>query len=151
MQLAFIYGDRLSSKLTKLFTGSTCYHVAFTDGHCAWDMNLLFRRRLWPQYPAKNVILIPTPVQVTVADLEYELSTAEYSYSFVDYCLFALRPLYHLIGKSTRNQNGKICSEAVADILLSKGWQQEFKEVPSPADLEVALLGRKNAICPQPV
>ena len=150
MKLAFIYGDRLSSKLTFFFTRSRCFHVAFTDTYYQWDMHLLVRRRLWPQYPEKNVILVDCPVEVSVADLEYELSTAEYTYSFLDYALFALRPLYHLFGKSTRNMNGKICSEFVADVLKSKGWKHEFKEVPSPADMEEVLLGKRNAICQIP-
>lgn len=45
MQIAFVYGRQPSSTLTKFFTGSTCYHVGFTNGEHFWDMNLIRRRR----------------------------------------------------------------------------------------------------------
>jgi hypothetical protein len=69
------------------------------------------------------------------------LSTADYNYGYIDYLLFALRPIYHLFGKSTRNADGVICSELVYSVLLMNGWKHRFKEVPSPADLE-------RVICP---
>ena len=146
MKIAFIYGTRLSSKLTKWFTGSTCYHVGFTDGSKFWDMNLIRRRRLWPLYPPDHVILIDCPVDVTADYLNHRLDTATDTYGWRDYLLFALRPLYHLLGKSTRNVGGVICSEMVADDLMANGWLYPFAEVPSPADMELALLGRVDAI-----
>lgn len=146
MQLAFIYGKKPSSTLTRLFTGSTCYHVAFTDGQHLWDMNLLRRRRRWPLYPADRVILVDVPVPVSREYLEAQLETDDSRYGFSDYLLFALRPLYHLIGKSTRNAGGLICSELVALDLAANGWPVRFQEVPAPADLEEALLGRRDAI-----
>lgn len=147
MQVAFIYGKKPSSVLTRLFTGSTCYHVGFTDGDRFWDMHWIRRRRVWKgRYPKERVILVPAPVAITRAYLEHQLETDEELYGFRDYALFALRWLYHLVGKSTRNADGVICSEMVANDLVANGWAHRFAEVPSPADLELELLGVKNAI-----
>lgn len=146
MQIVFIYGKPLSAKLTKFFTGSTCYHCGFTDGMKFWDMNLIRRRRLWPLYPASHVIAVETPVPVTAAYLDYQLDTDSARYGVWDYMLFGLRWLYHLAGKSTRNAGGLICSELVANDLVANGWPVRFDEVPSPADLELAVLGRRDAI-----
>jgi hypothetical protein len=146
MKIAFIYGKRPSSILTQLFTGSTCYHVGFTNGVHFWDMNLIRRRRLWPLYPEGHVILVDPPVEVPAEYLEHMLDIDEATYGWHDYLLFALRPIYHLFGKSTRNASGTICSEMVADDLKANGWAVRFNEVPSPADLELAIIGRKDAI-----
>ncbi len=147
MNLAFVYGTGLSSKLSRFFTGSTCYHVGFTDGVYIWDMNLLRRRRVWAgMYPQDRKIVVECPVAVPREFLEYRLETDDSRYGIIDYLLFAIRPLYHLFGKSTRNQNGVICSEMVADDLAANGWPVKFAEVPSPADLEVAILGIRDAI-----
>lgn len=149
MQIAFIYGTHFSSRLTRLFTGSTCYHLAFTDGARMWDMHLIRRRRLWPHYPASRVILVPTPVPVTAEYLDHQLDTDESRYGVMDYLLFGFRWAYHLAGKSTRNASGLICSEMVANDLAANGWDARFwlgKEVPSPADLELAVLGIKDAM-----
>lgn len=146
MKIAFIYGKRPSSTLTKFFTGSTCYHVGFTDGVRFWDMNLIRRRRLWPMYPEGRVILADCPAEISAEYLDHRLDTDDATYGWRDYLLFALRPFYHLIGKSTRNAGGTICSEMVADDLRANGWPVQFDEVPSPADLELVILGRKDAI-----
>ena len=146
VQVVFVYGKPLSSRLTRFFTGSTCYHVAFADGAKLWDMNLIRRRRNWPLYPAHRVILADCPLPVPAEYLDHQLDTDTQRYGVVDYLLFALRPLYHLVGKSTRNAGGVICSEMVANDLAARGWPVRFKEVPSPADLERAILGRIDAI-----
>ena len=143
MKLVFIYGDakNISADLTEFWTGSRCYHVGFTDGIHFWDMNLIRRRRLWPVYPPeKKVILIDCPAKVTIDYLEHQLDTSEEKYGWRDYLMFALRPIYHLFGKSTRNIGGTICSEMVANDMIACGWEHRFKEVPSPADLEKVLL-----------
>ena len=140
MKIVFVYGNRLSSKLTKLFTGSNCYHVAFTDGVHLWDMHFIRRRRLWSAYAAKNVVLVDCPCDVTAEYLNHKLDTSDETYGWRDYVLFAARPIYHLFGRSTRNVNGTICSEMVADDLIANGWPVRFDEVPSPADLEAILL-----------
>jgi hypothetical protein len=146
MQVVFVYGKQPSSTLTRLFTGSTCYHVGFTDGVKFWDMNLIRRRRLWPQYVTRKTIAFTCPVPVSAEYLDRMLDTDANHYGFVDYFLFLLRPLYHLIGRSTRNAGGVICSEMVANDLRANGWEVEYPEVPSPADLERVILGRIDAI-----
>lgn len=147
MKIAFIYGKQPSSALTKTFTGSTCYHVGFTDGVHFWDMNLIRRRRVWAGlYDPAKVILAECPVAVSAAFLESRLETDDSTYGFVDYLMFALRPLYHLFGASTRNRGGVICSEMIAGDLVINGWPTRFAEVPSPAQLEAAILGIVDAI-----
>lgn len=146
MKVVFLYGKKVPSFLTRLFTGSTCYHVGFTDGARFWDMHLIRRRRLWSRYEATDKVLIDAPVSITAEYLDHKLDTDEARYGVIDYILFALRPIYHLFGKSTRNADGLICSEMVADDLNSNGWRYTFKEVPSPADLELALGGKKDLI-----
>lgn len=147
MKVAFIYGKQPSSALTRFFTGSECYHVGLTDGRHFWDMNLIRRRRLWPGlYPESHVRLAECPVEVTTEYLEHRLDTDEATYGWADYLLFALRPLYHLFGRSTRNAGGVICSEMVYNDLKVNGWSVRFEEVPSPADLERHILkGVTNA------
>lgn len=141
MKIAFIYSkSKWSGKLTKLWTGSYCYHVAFVDGNIMYDMNLIRRKRPWPYYNNEDVILVDSPVDVPKEYLEDKLLQDENSYGFIDYCLFTLRPLFHLFGKSTPNAGGLICSEMVYEDLRANGWQRVFTEVPSPADLERVLV-----------
>ena len=147
MKLAFISNkNKLSGKLTKFFTGTFCYHVAFVDLKTGrmYDMNLLRRKRLWPYYDSEEIRLVECPVDVPAEYLEAKLLTDENHYGFFDYCLFALRPLFHLFGKSTRNAGGVICSEMVYEDLKANGWQRRFDEVPSPADLEREILNLGN-------
>lgn len=149
MKIAFVYSkSKLSGKLTKFFTGSYCYHVAWVDEKLGmmWDMNLIRRTRVWPHYPENQVILVDSPVDVKPEYLYQMLRTDENKYGVLDYLLFALRPLYHLVGKSTPNAGGTICSEMVYQDLVTNGFPDTFKEVPSPADLEELLLGKRNAI-----
>ncbi len=144
MKIAFIYGKKPSSTLTKIFTGSSCYHVGFTDGVKFWDMHLIRRRRLWSIYNNKKTVLIEAPVSITAEYLDHKLDTDEARYGVIDYGLFGLRPIYHFFGKSTRNAGGIICSEMVADDLNANGWRYTFKEVPRPADIEYALGGKRD-------
>ena len=144
MKIAFIYNKQPSSTLTKIFTGSSCYHVGFTDGVKFWDMHLIRRRRLWSIYNNKKTVLIEAPVSITAEYLDHKLDTDKARYGVIDYLLFGLRPIYHLFGKSTRNAGGVICSEMVVDDLNANGWRYTFKEVPSPADLEYALGGKRD-------
>lgn len=146
MQIVFVYGKPLSSALTKFFTGSTCYHCGFTDGVKFWDMNLIRRRRNWPMYPAERVIVVDCPVAVTAEYLDHMLDTDQSHYGVIDYLLFGFRWAYHLVGKSTRNAGGVICSEMIASDLIQNGWVGHFEEVPAPADLELAIIGRRDAI-----
>jgi hypothetical protein len=147
MKIAFCYGRGLSSTLTRIFTGSTCYHVGFTDGVHFWDMNLIRRRRVWAGlYDPAKVILAECPVAISREFLEHRLESDDSTYGFADYLLFALRPIYHALGRSTRNHGGVICSEMVAGDLVINGWPVRFAEVPSPATLESSILGIVDAI-----
>ncbi|MFN5801305.1 MAG: hypothetical protein ACK44V_00460, partial [Burkholderiales bacterium] len=80
MKIAFIYGKKPSSTLTKIFTGSSCYHVGFTDGVKFWDMHLIRRRRLWSIYNDKKTVLIEAPVSITAEYLDHKLDTDEARY-----------------------------------------------------------------------
>ena len=129
--------DKLSGKLTKFFTGCHAYHTGWldTDTELFYDQNLLRRRRIWPLYSPENVLLFDEPLMTTKI-LEDQLSRDGTRYgvldylgfgwrrlfrmsvpvmpnspSFIDLVLFRLRGVYHLIGKSTRNRSGAICSE----------------------------------------
>lgn len=147
MQIVFLYGKWPSSLLTLLATGSTCYHVGFTDGVSFWDMHKRRRRQSWPGlYPESRVILKECPAPVTAEYLNGQLVTDKSTYGWRDYLLFSVRWAYHLVGCSTRNYGGIICSEMVDEDMGAHGWPVKFEEVPSPADLELIVLGRKNAI-----
>ncbi len=147
MKIVFIYNKRPNSTLTHFFTGSSCYHVGFTDGVKFWDMHEIRRRRNWVGlYPLERVLLAECPVDVTAQYLDDQLDTDRSTYGYVDYMLFCLRWAYHLVGQSTRNAGGVICSELVANDLAKNGWTTRFAEVPSPADLESAIFGRKDAL-----
>lgn len=139
MKIAFMFNEeKLCAKMTKFFTGCYCYHVAFVDekNDIMYDMNLLRRKRRWSSYgPRDKAVLVEAPVNVTAEYLEEQLLIDNNWYGVFDYALFALRPLYHLLGKSTRNAGGVICSEMVYIDLVDNGWTIDFREVPSPCDL----------------
>lgn len=152
MKLAIIHADpeqKLSARLTLLFTGSTAYHCGFvdeTDG--TWfDMSWLPRKAAWPRYlpPVKWVNLYHVP-NLTRAHCEALLKRdSDIKYGVADYLLFGLRPLYHLVGKSTRNASGMICSEMCALWLREAGYETPVNPVPSPADLERWAQSSKSA------
>jgi hypothetical protein len=116
IKLAIIFNDhKLSGLLTRFFTGCYAYHVAWVDeeaGHM-YDMNWLRRRRVWPCYDPAHVALFEAPDGITREYMEAKLDTDDATYGWKDYALFALRPLYHLFGRSTRNAGGVICSEMI--------------------------------------
>lgn len=149
MQVAIIFNaHKLSGKLTRLFTGCYAYHVAWVDeaGGKMWDMNLLRRRRVWPHYPPEQVLLFDAPAQVTSGYLEQMLETDSNAYGWRDYLLFALRPLYHLFGRSTRNAGGVICSEMINNDIWACGGMTPWPvdgPPPSPCDLCRWLSGRQ--------
>lgn len=147
MQLAVIFNaQKLSGRLTRLFTGCAAYHVAWVDEEAGlmYDMNLLRRRRKWPYYPQDRVALFDAPALVTRDYLEDKLTSDENRYGFTDYLLFALRLLYHLFGRSTRNAGGVICSEMVNDDIWACGGVTPWRPSdapPSPCDLYGWLRG----------
>ena len=140
MKIAIISNPKkLSSKLTQFFTGSPAYHICFVDESIGkmWDMNLLFRRRLWPHYKPENVTFYQCPVNVTVDDLELWLDTDEDWYSVLEYTAFAIKKIFTGYKPSFK---GAICSEKVAQILEKNGWLSPFESTPSPADFEKVLI-----------
>lgn len=130
--------NKISAKLTMWATGSHAYHIGFTDGVKFWDMNLLFRRRLWPHYPPENVALYKCPVKLTAKDLDYELDTSEDVYGVLDYAWFAVKRIFGV--KGSPSFKGAICSEKVEQILIKHGWLSPFESTPSPADFERVLI-----------
>lgn len=140
MKLAIILNSRkLSGLLTKLATGCYAYHVAWVDEDAGlmYDMHFIRRCRKWPHYPEAQVIMFDVP-EVTRAYLESMNITDEAKYGVIDYCLFALRPLFHLFGKSTRNANGVICSEMINNDMIACGVTTPWRLLdapPSPCDI----------------
>jgi len=137
MKIAIIFNaEKLSGKLTKFWTGCYAYHVAFVDEESGrmYDMNLLRRRRLWPAYKPENYVLFEAPGNVTREYLEHMLDTDKNRYGVFDYCLFALRPLFHLFGKSTVNAGGVICSEMInIDVRACQGFTPWPLDAPPPS------------------
>ena len=145
MKVAFFYGKQPQSFLAWLFTRSSCYHVGFTDESRLWDMNWIRRRRIWnPSVPMQE-ILVDCPVPVPVTFLEIQLETDGSHYGVLDYLAFVLRRFFRRL---RFNGKGLICSEMVLNDLKACGWEPPawMPEVPSPGDLELALLGTRNAI-----
>lgn len=131
--------DKLSGKLTRFFTGSYAYHIGFVDTERGkfYDMNLLFRRRLWPHYDPKHVTLYECPVPVTSETLEFFLDTDNDWYGVFDYIAFGIKKLLPGYRPSFK---GAICSEKVDEILVFSGWLSPFMaSPPSPADFEKVL------------
>lgn len=84
------------------------------------------------------MLLFDAPACITAAYLERQLDVDTATYGWQDYLLFALRPLYHLFGKSTRNAGGVICSEMINNDIRACGgvtpWATSDAP-PSPCDL----------------
>ena len=149
MKLAIIFNhNKLSGRLTRFWTGCYAYHTAWVDEEAGvmYDMNLLRRRRAWPHYPEAEVILEDFP-QVTREYLERRLTEDDARYGVVDYCLFMLRPLFHLLGYSTRNAAGVICSEMCNIDARACGYDTPWPldaPPPSPCDWFRWLLSRHH-------
>ena len=140
MKIAIISNPKkLSSKLTQFFTGSPAYHICFVDEELGkmWDMNLLFRRRIWPHYKPENVTFYQCPVNLSANDLEWWLDHDEDWYGVLDYTSFAIKKLFNGFKPSFK---GAICSEKVEQILIKNGWLSPFEGTPSPADFEKVLI-----------
>lgn len=139
MKLGIVFNpNKFSGKLTKFWTGCYAYHVVWVDEErgLMYDMNLLRRRRKWPHYGEAEVLLFDFP-KVTQEFLEEKLSSDDSVYGWKDYLLFSLRPLYHLLGKNTRNAGGVICSEMTNNDIWECGdttpWPVNGPP-PSPCD-----------------
>lgn len=142
MKLAILYNEhKFSGKLTKFFTGSYAYHTAWVDeeNEIMYDMSLINRRRTWPHYHPPATWKFYDFPEVTREYLEYQLTHDNNTYGVIDYCMFLIRPIFHLVGKSTINAGGIICSEKINIDLWNCGVVTPFKitdEPPSPADLD---------------
>ncbi len=143
MKLAFIHAHpskRFSAWLTKIFTGSTAYHCGFVDEAegTFFDMHLLPRKVDWPRYQKQGywVELYDIPGLSREMCEKFLQRDSIYKYDFVDYFLFALRPIYHFFGKSTRGAKGLICSRMCGKWAKDAGYDAPFDPSPSPGDLE---------------
>jgi len=137
-KLCVLFGNNISSKLTQFFTGSRAYHTFWLTNDYVYDMHLIRRRRPFYTYLGCETIEREFP-DITQAYLEERLTNDNSWYGVKDYCLFLLRPLYHLFGKSTRNCGGVICSEMCNIDLRACGYPTPWdldKEPPSPGDFE---------------
>lgn len=145
-KVIFFYSQtKFSAKLTKIFTGSFCYHVGWlvTNPHTGeeevFDMNLLRRVRSFSEVSLHlrgPIKIVEVPVDVSWSYLYGKLKSDENVYGFKDYLLFGFRKIFHLFGASTPNAQGVICSEMVYNDAVENGHPAVFTEVPSPADLE---------------
>jgi len=138
----FIDPSKPFGKLTKIFTGCYAYHTAFLQEESGYiyDMYLMRRRRYWDsikkEYEGKYLIY-DSPIEILEDYFVNSILNRSDPYGFKDYLLFGLRPIYHLFGKSTRNEKGVVCSEMILEDLASNGWldmPKEWKEIPSPCD-----------------
>lgn len=146
MKLAVIIGDpkvRFLSWMTSVFTKCPAYHIAFVDEktNMMYDMYWIRRRRTWPRYTDDQVMLFDID-HVTVEYLEEQLSTDTSEYGFLDYLMFAVKPIFHLFGKTTRNAGGVICSEMVNKDIIACGGTTPFPldYVPNPCEFLSWLL-----------
>lgn len=138
-------------KLTTFFTGCPAYHVGFLDeqSNRFYDMNLLFRRRIWPCYPEDQYEMFDCPVPLTQTDLEVHLETDPDYYGFIDYLFFGFRKLPQFLGFKFKNHKGAICSEKVNQILIAHGWISPWgpnDPPPSPCDWRVYLTAIKTSV-----
>lgn len=151
MKLAIIHAPAskfFMARLTKFFTGSTAYHSGFVDEATGtfYDMDLLPRKCPWPRYSApKYAVLYDVPLLTREHCEAFLKQDSREGYGYWDYLLFALRPIYHLFGKSTRNAKGIICSELNAIWLNRVGYNVPMDEVPSPKDMEDWALNNLSA------
>lgn len=138
MKLGFALNDKkISGILTKFFTGCTAYHSFWHDDEFMYDMHLIRRRRKWPHYGSSTTVISFDVPEVTREFLEEKLSTDDSVYGWRDYLLFALRPVYHLFGKSTRNAGGVICSEMTNIDMVESDIETPWpidSAPPSPCD-----------------
>lgn len=141
IQVAIIYSKtKLSGKLTKFWTNSYAYHCGFVDleNDTFYDMNRLPRKVYWSAKKYKDYTLHHCALTISDCEHNLKLDSLNSRYGFLDYTLFALRPLFHFFGQSTRNLNGEICSEMLNNWLWRKRAQatpfNPLDEPPSPAD-----------------
>lgn len=141
IQLAIIYSKtKLSGRLTKFWTGEYAYHCGFLDAEndTFYEMNIMPRAVSWAAKNYKDYSLHPTNLTAEDCFSYLKQDALHVRYGVFDYAMFALRPVYHLFGQSTRNFSGEICSEWLNKCLWRKtpnATQFNPKDAPpSPAD-----------------
>jgi hypothetical protein len=150
----FLHPGSFKGWLMKAFTGCYSYHcgILMEDTQTFYDMFWMRRRRPWAEvltqlnHQGSVFKIIDSPVDIKEDYLISAILDNNTHYGVADYALFALRWVYHLIGKPTINAKGMICSEMVYYDLLLHSWGGQFKEVPSPCDLIRALSTKKSKL-----
>lgn len=147
MYVAFIFSNtNWEGKLCNLFTGCYCYHVGFVTDDKKWmyELNILRRRVSWEgRYPEENVMLVPCPVKEEwllddIANYNGHIFDPGSWYGLANYLMFAVRPIYRVLGKQPKNFKGEICSQWVNEALIAAGVNTGFDKnaaPPSPCDL----------------
>jgi hypothetical protein len=143
--------DNIFGRLTKFFTGCPAYHIGFLDeaSNRFYDMNLLFRRRIWPVYVGDQYEMYDCPISLSAADLERQLETDWDYYGVLDYLFFGLRKIPQFFGFTVKNYKGSICSEKVNQILIDHGWDSPWglhDMPPSPCDWRTYLIASKTSV-----
>lgn len=133
---------KIQAFFTRLLTKCNAYHcgILIEDSDYLYDMYFMRRRRKWSEIKdSYSYEIVEAPIEIPETYLINEILNHNEAYGFKDFLKFGIRPLYHLIGKSTHNSNGIICSGMVAADLSNNGWSDMpeawYKEEPSPCDL----------------
>lgn len=142
----FLNKSLIRSKMCNILTGCYAYHTGFLieDTNMFYDMYWMRRRREWHTITSNKEYkfeIYDAPVEIPETYLINQiLDSGNVVYGVKDYAKFVVRPIYHVLGKSTRNSNGIICSEMVELDLIAHGWNSPLRtmlscEPPSPCDL----------------
>lgn len=158
IKLAIIFGapGKFSADLTEHFTGCRAYHICYVCEESGWayDQHWLFRRFRWAgHYKPALVRLYDCPFPITEDELREEMLAdvdaicngdgslwqriLRTVYGWRDYAMFALRPIYHALGKSTPNYGGRVCSGRIRDMGAARGFLElgaAAAEEPSPCE-----------------
>lgn len=136
------------NRAVALFTGCPFYHVGFLqwDEEEVYDMYFMRRKRTLAEVQRDNdhekmvFAIVDSPVEIPTKYFQDKILHQNEKYGFLDLLLFAVRPLYNLFGKTTRNQGGIICSEMVNNDLKAHdkyqlAWKCNHPQVDSPCDI----------------
>jgi len=147
VNIALFKNDKIIlGHLTKIFTGSYVYHIAFiTDDGWIYEMNLkgLLRKRITDVSAGTKILIYKVPVDISEDYLIHRTLEQKEFYGFLDYLMFGIRCL----GIKLRfNGKGLICSEYINQVLWKFGyktpWKPKIDSPPSPADFERLFLTR---------
>lgn len=142
--------ERLYTLALKLFSGSRIKHVGYLDvkSQMFHEMKETFVSVPWGPRLAEalrdgdkiRIVDAPEYISPETTNALHIAAGNGIQYGVVDYILFAIRPIYRLIGKPVRNYGGWICSEIVYIALRIEGWAKTYVSVPSPGDLYRTLM-----------